>query len=171
MLQVRNGDLDKLAILFERYHVGLFNYFLKSQQDQTLCEDLTQNVFERIIKYKNSFNEDSRFKGWIFTIARNVKMDYYRRNKIKTNELDTASEVVVSDHNPREQLEALEDKSRLKQALSLLEKSYSEVLFLTRFQEMKYKDVAVILGCTENTVKSKVHRALNKLRTIYSELN
>ena len=73
MMQVKEGGIRQLALLFERYQNPVYRYFLQTVQDQSLSEDLTQNVFERIIKYRNSFREESVFKSWIFSIARNVR--------------------------------------------------------------------------------------------------
>lgn len=171
MMAVKEGAIDKTAILFERYHIGIYNYFLHSNMDMSQSEDLTQNVFERMIKYRNSFRNDSKFKGWIFTIARNVKMDHYRTQKIKIDEIREPENIQLYERNMEEHIEALEDQSRLRNAIEQLEGPYREILYLTRFEEMKYKEVATLLKCTENTVKSKVHRAINKLRTIYFQMN
>ena len=170
MISVKQGSIDQAAILFERYHVGVYNYFLQANRDQSLSEDLTQNVFERMIKYRNSFKTDSRFKGWIFTIARNVKMDHYRSQKIKMDEITDQVDTALEDGEEGKMV-ALENATRLKKAIDMLEASYKEVLLLTRFEGLKYKEVAEILDCTENTVKSKVRRAIIKLKTIYLQIN
>ena len=68
MLEVHKGDLDKTAILFERYHVRLFNFFLRMSYDKDLSQDLTQTVFERLLKYRTSYKYGKQFKSWIFQI-------------------------------------------------------------------------------------------------------
>lgn len=171
MMEVKQGAIERSALLFERHHIGIYNYFLQSKLEVAVAEDLTQNVFERMIKYRSSFRSDSRFKGWIYRIARNVKMDFYRKQKIISNEL--TDHVNLPDHEATavEQMQRIEDQTLLRRAIDQLEESYREILYLTRFEELKYKEVAVMLNCTENTVKSKVHRAINKLRHIYFQIN
>jgi len=61
MLQVRDGDLGKLSFLFERYHRALFNFFLRSTGNRDLSEDLVQEAFLRLLKYRHTFRPDSRF--------------------------------------------------------------------------------------------------------------
>jgi len=165
MMQVKEGGIRQLALLFERYQNPVYRYFLQTVQDQSLSEDLTQNVFERIIKYRNSFREESVFKSWIFSIARNVRYDHYRGLRI-TDDLGSVSED-EADHSPEDLMVQIEDSNKLHRALNHLDPEYREVLMLTRFEELKYKEVAVMLNCTEGTVKSKVHRAIQKLKHLY----
>ena len=63
MLKVRDGDLGKLSFLFERYHRALFNFFLRSTGSRDLSEDLVQEVFLRILKYRHTFRPDSFSRG------------------------------------------------------------------------------------------------------------
>lgn len=83
MTRVREGDLDKLGLLFERYKRPLYGFFYGLNRDQELSEDLVQNTFLRILKYRHLFRGDGDFKTWMFHIARNVSHDQYRKNKIK----------------------------------------------------------------------------------------
>jgi hypothetical protein len=86
MLKVKEGNLDKLGLLFERYKKPLFGFFYGLTKDAELCEDLVQNVFFRILKYRYLFRGDGDFKTWMFHIARNVNHDHFRKNKWKFKE-------------------------------------------------------------------------------------
>ena len=79
MSQVRDGDLEKLGILFERHHVRLFIFFLRMTGDRAASEDLVQEVFVRMLKYRKSFRERGEFSAWMFALARNVSADYFGR--------------------------------------------------------------------------------------------
>lgn len=167
MMAVAQGDLKQLAILFDRYHVKLYNFFYKMNYNQALSEDLTQNVFERIIKYKHSFDNSSLFVAWMFRIARNVNADYYKKQKLKINKNIEVQEVDRVDDVP----DSLEPQKRiLKTAMSKLSDDYREVLLMTRYQGMQYSEVADVLQCTESNVKVRVHRAIKALRTEYKKL-
>jgi DNA-directed RNA polymerase specialized sigma24 family protein len=66
MLAVKNGQLSELSELFERYHLPLYNFFLKLTMDKTGSEDLTQNLFYRVIRYRHTFNTGAgSFRSWI----------------------------------------------------------------------------------------------------------
>src|SRR5215470_5016737 len=79
MLAVRNGELDQFAVLFERHHDRLFSFFYRMTADPPASEDLTQDVFFRMLKYRSSFGEDSDFRAWMYQIARNVRADHFRK--------------------------------------------------------------------------------------------
>ena len=81
MLGVKNGDTQKLGLLYERYKKGLFNFFYQLCGERDLSEDMVQNVFMRILKYKHTYSEDSKYVTWMFQIARNVNNDHFRKNK------------------------------------------------------------------------------------------
>ena len=80
MISVRDGNMEKLGMLFERHHGRLFNYFLHLTGNRHLSEDLVQEVFVRLLKYRHTFRENSTFTAWMFQIARNVRIDYLRKS-------------------------------------------------------------------------------------------
>ncbi|MFC2118928.1 RNA polymerase sigma factor, partial [Bacteroidota bacterium] len=80
MFMVKSGDNARLGLLYERYKKCLFAYFFRSTNDQTASEDLVQNVFYRMLKYKNSFTGKGKFTTWMYYIAHNVCIDFYKKN-------------------------------------------------------------------------------------------
>ena len=82
MLKVKSGESHTLGLLYERYKKRLFGFFYQMSKDASLSEDLVQNVFIRVMKYKHTYTEESNFLSWIFRIARNV---YYDQFKASTN--------------------------------------------------------------------------------------
>jgi RNA polymerase sigma factor (sigma-70 family) len=170
MAAVRNGNLKEAALLFDRYHRRIFNFLVTLTGDRDAAEDLTQNVFYRLIKYRNSFKDDSRFQPWIYQIARNVFSDHYKAQKHFSNTIDVDK---VSENIPeREEGATLEEKEQLlHKCLNRLGDDDRELLILTRFQHLKYEEVATILDTTVANIKVKVHRAIGKLREYYFELD
>lgn len=163
MQQVAEGDLDQLKILFERHHVHIFNFLHKMTRDRILSEDLTQEVFYKIMKYRTTYSK-GRFVPWMFTIARNSLKTYYSRNKEPYESLDIQNEKLFKAVE-----EEPEDYTHLQRALDRLEAPDRELLILNRLQEIKYNELAEIMGSTPGAVKTKVCRALKKLKTIYFE--
>ena len=170
MFAVRDGDLDKLSLLFERYHRQLYNFFLRLTGKVEISEDLVQEVFFRILKYRQSYRGDSEFCVWFFRIARNARVDYYRKRKIESSGDDTES-LLSLDANPGEGLEKKQESKILHRALAKLQEDDREVLLLSRFENMKYKEIADLFGCLEGTIKARVHRAIKRLRDIFFELS
>ena len=167
MEAVKNGDLQQASELFNRYNKRIFNFLRQLTNDAEVAEDLTQNVFLRLIKYRNSYREGNRFQSWIYQMARNVFSDHYRSTKTKANYVDVekmAEHIADDNDNPdeREQL--------LHRSLSKLTEEQRELLALTRFQHLKYEEVAAIMETTVANIKVKVHRAIAKLRENYFEL-
>lgn len=165
---VNNDDLKQLGVLFDRYQVKLYNYFIRVTNNTNLSEDLVQVVFERIIKSRNSYKGTGSFKGWIFRIARNAMMDHFKSRKIKVNEnisVDSLDMVDDQSHNDREVIE--ENKKKLRAAMNQLKEEHREILVLTRYENLNYKEAASVIGLTENAVKARVFRALRSLRELY----
>src|SRR5215510_13210164 len=84
MKAVRNGEIAKLGQLFDRHNRALFDFFAKVTGSRITAEDLVQDVFFRILEYRKTFREDSHFKAWMFHIARNARVDYYRKHQTET---------------------------------------------------------------------------------------
>lgn len=170
MGDLRQGQLHCAGLLFERYHVKLFNFFLHLCGDRMLSEDLTQTVFERVIRYRRSYRSEMSFRSWLYQIARNARVDHARRNRLQVSDFSAAADTADEALPVQEHLEAHEDHRRLHRALAHLNDEQRELLVLTRFQELKYREVADLLNITEGAVKVRVHRAIHDLRTIYLKM-
>jgi RNA polymerase sigma factor (sigma-70 family) len=166
MSQVRNGAGEMLGVLFERYHVPLFNFYLKLSGDRPVSEDLVQEVFLRILKYRHSYIPGTPFRAWIYQIARNARLDHFRKRKPETNWEPEMSPVVTPVDTAQQSQEAV----LLHSALMQISKDKREVLVLSRFQDLKYEEIAQLLGCEVGTVKTRVHRALQELRQVFHQL-
>jgi len=170
MEQVRDGQVARLAILFERHHVMLYNFFLRLTGRRGPSEDLVQEVFVRILKYRATYRSESRFTVWLFQIARNAHADHLRKQKPEVPIEEQFEEPAGTEPPPSQRLEAEVDAALLRQALDRLPLRKREILLLSRYEDMKYKDIAQLLGCSVETIKTSVHRAVRDLRKIYLEL-
>ncbi len=171
MAKVKNGDLDKLGLLFERYKKPLFGFFYGMNRDSAVSEDLVQNVFLRILKYRYLFREEGEFKTWMFHIARNVSHDHFRKIKWKGKEdIDNWKDRLSNNENRQEEYGRDEEIQLLTLAFERLPEDRKEILLLSKYQEKKYREIGAILGCTESAVKVKVFRALQELKDVYKKL-
>jgi RNA polymerase sigma factor (sigma-70 family) len=170
MEAVKNGNLQQASLLFERYNKRIFNFLARMTMDREVAEDLTQNVFLRMIKYRNSYREGNKFHSWIYQVARNVFSDHYQSNKNKKADFVDVEKMGdrMADNDESSRMD--EQEKLLQRSMAMLNEEQRELLVLTRFQQMKYEDVAVIMNTTVANIKVKVHRAIGKLREHYFEL-
>ena len=171
MIKVKEGDLGKLGLLFERYKKPLYGFFYGLTKNGELSEDLVQNVFFRILKYRYLFRGEGDFKTWMFHIARNVNNDHYRKNKLNAKDsLEQWQERLGTDENRSTEIQNDEELQILSMAMDRLPVDKREILLLSKFQDKKYKEIGEILGCSEGAVKVKVFRALQELKEVYRKL-
>jgi len=132
-----------------------------------LCEDLVQEVFMRILKYRGSFRGDSKFSTWMFQIGRNCLIDHLRARRPEVS-IDEVWEQEPSPLPlPEERAESEQEADLLARAMERLPLRKREVLLLSRFQGLKYEEIAGLLACSVQSVKVQVHRALKDLRRHY----
>jgi RNA polymerase sigma-70 factor (ECF subfamily) len=166
MLEVRNGTGVLLGVLFDRYHAPLFNFYCKSTGDRAASEDLVQEVFYRILKYRHTYRPGTPFRTWLYHIARNARLD---RLKKQAAEKKLEAETPVSDQLPVT-LERKQEAALLHRALMRLPDEKREVLILSRFQELSYQEIAQLLQCEVGAVKVRVFRALRDLGDMLRQL-
>jgi RNA polymerase sigma factor (sigma-70 family) len=174
MARVRAGDLAKLAVLFERHHRALFRYFVSMNRSRELAEDLVQDVFFRMLRYRGSYDSEQSFPAWMYQIARRAGLDRAQKHRAEVTGIDEfvngRAEPVSPAPGPEETASRGQNLALLKRALDQLPPDKREILVLSRFQEMKYEDIAVVLGCEVGTVKVRVYRAIRALEQVYFDL-
>ena len=165
MLSVKNGDLDKAAIIYERYKKKLYQFFIhRNYGDKEASADNVQQVFYRLIKYRNSYKEDSNFNTWLYSIASNVRnLDLQQKQR---------SEAGLTDYKLQESYTPINDEHQaLQQAIKALPETHREILMMSKFLDMKYEEIAAINGCSIGVVKTRVFRAMQALREVYFKMN
>lgn len=167
MVAVQSDQLDKLKILFERYQKKIYNYFLKSTLDLDDSSDLTQNVFIRVMKYRKSYRAEHSFQFWIFQIARNQLKDHFRKMKVHRDKFRPAE--VMPDREEYSDTEKYEQEERLHRALKKLPEDKRELLVLSKFQGIRYEEIAEMRSTSVSAIKVQVHRTIKQLRELYFE--
>ncbi|MCG8526404.1 MAG: RNA polymerase sigma factor [Opitutales bacterium] len=178
MRRVSGGNLEDLTILYQRYHMMLFAFFMKRTRQKCLSEDLVQEVFLRVMKYRKSFNPEHEFASWLFVIARNVQHSAGKKASrdlhiVKRDEVDPNRE--VDDAPSSEPLPDEETDRRLKtdllyEALEMLTPDNRKLVVLRRMQHLEYSKIAELLDCEMGSLRVKTHRAFNELKKQYQIL-
>lgn len=167
MLLVKEGHLSELAVLFERYQGHLFNFFLRLTTDRVASQDLAQNLFYRVIRYRGSYDPaQGTFRAWIYRMARNVHIDFCKQEqRTPGNRTDPSA---AEQHPADEATGYTQDQyQRLDEALARLTPDQREVLVLSRYQGLKYEEIARIRESSVAAVKVQVFRALRQLKALY----
>ncbi len=171
MLKVKSGELNKLGLLYERYNKSVFGFFYRNTSNQANSEDLVHLVFERILKYRHNFRGDGKFTTWMYSIARNALIDHYKKSKKLGHAIELDEGMTTQIQNDDYELESREERHQLlKRAMLNLESDKRELLTLSRYQGLKYKEIAEIMQTTEGAIRVKIFRALNDLRKHYLKL-
>ena len=163
MLEVRAGNVGKLEALFDRHNRALFRYFMHLTSDRAASEDLVQDVFFRILKYRHTYQPELSFRAWMYQIGRNAYMDVAGKKKGEVALPENAAEFAGGDLLPDRQVQNKQETILLHRALAALPREKREVLVMSRFLDLKYEEIASVLKCEVGTVKVRVYRALREL--------
>ncbi|HWM87479.1 MAG TPA: RNA polymerase sigma factor [Kofleriaceae bacterium] len=176
MVAYQKGDVRAFELLLTRHRKPVFNFILRYVGLRETAEDLLQETFLRVIKGAEAYQRQAKFTTWLYTIARNLCVDQSRRQKHrKAQSLDApmnssaesgtlldviAASGIASDRQTINK----ELQLRLHSALTRLSEEQREVFLMREFLDMPFKDIAQVVGVPENTVKSRMRYALEKLR-------
>jgi RNA polymerase sigma-70 factor (ECF subfamily) len=172
-----NGDELALEVLINKYFSLIYNYVSRLVPKDE-ASDLVQDVFVRVWKNikKIDFNKAS-FKTWIFTIARNRVIDYFKKKRsIPFSSLgddrESFSENIADEGSfIEEEILKTEDLETLNEALNKIDEKYREVLILYYQEDMTFKEIGQLLNKPLNTVKSYHYRAILKLRDSLKDMH
>jgi len=167
---------DAFAGLYDQYYPKIFGYVLRRTANLETAQDITSETFLKALKKLWQFQwRNISFSPWVYKIATNEVNQYFRKAEYKKSvsleELQEQGFELLSPHDPESEL--IEAQEKLKQHLDFLEiqerivrlpAKYQEVIALRFFEKRQIKEIAEILGKREGTIKSLLHRAVEKLR-------
>ncbi len=156
---------DEIRTIYRTHGKDVYHFIVSFTNSHDEAEDLTQEVFVRLFKSLPRFNRKSELKTWIFSIAKKVAIDHYRKRKRQTLFNDWLLKVTPSNEKTTEEIvEAREDLNEVSAALKKLKYDYRIVIILRAVNEFNVKETANILGWSESKVKVYFHRGIKKLK-------
>lgn len=177
MVRYQRGDRHAFAELVQRHSRPMYNFVLRQLRDASAAEDVTQEVFLRVVQNAAEFKHEARFSTWLYTIGRNLCVDQLRRLSHRRHaSLDgptaTAKDKTLGDAipdlHPRASAErttaGTQMMSSILRAIEALPDDQREVFLMREVANLPFREIAVITGTPENTVKSRMRYALEKLR-------
>ena len=168
-------DPEAFGELYDRYYGRIFGYVLKRTANIDVAQDVTSEVFFKALKNLERFRwRGVPFSAWLYRIAGNEIANVFRRGKrewlyiTETSQSDLLSNTSLEAEaaQAEEQLLRHEEFLALHESISRLPPKYQEVITLRYFEDKQLKEIAAILGKSEGTVKSLLHRGLRKLRIL-----
>ena len=176
MVMYQRGEVRACEILLSRHRRPVFNFILRFIGERETAEDLLQEAFMRVIKGAEAYKRQAKFTTWLYTIARNLCVDQTRRRKHRKHAsldapMDTGEESgTLLDVLPGGEM-ASDRQSVNKQLHETMQKAIGglsevqrEVFLMREFLDLPFKQIADVVGVPENTVKSRMRYALEKLR-------
>jgi len=174
--QYRQGDENSLRMLINRHQSKLFSYLLFLVKDRPLAEDIFQDAFVKIIKTlkKGKYTEEGKFYQWIVRIARNLVIDYYRKNnKMPTvgdsEEYDMMGNLPLFEENREQGIIREETEEKVRLLIYNLPHEQKEVLILRHYANLSFKEIAAITNVSINTSLGRMRYALLNLRKMIEE--
>ena len=172
------GDVAAFDVLLKRHQRPIYNFLLRHVGNPAAAEDLVQEVFMRVIKGAAGYKQQAKFTTWLYTIARNLCVDFARRSKHRrAASLDqplgrgddgpgpTIGDL-TADRGPNVERQVVSQRlqDRIQQAIGELSEEQREVFLMRETLNLPFKEIAEIVQCPENTVKSRMRYALEQLR-------
>lgn len=161
-------DERALGELYDRYEARIYSYIYRRTGNESLAEDLTAQVFLKMLEAIRSGKAwHSSFSGWLYRIAHNAVIDYYRqRDRQQQVALEDTLTTTASDHNPVVMAEVSLDADRLRAAIGRLTGEQAEVITLRFLEGYSISEVAEMLDKTEGSIKALQYRAVTTLRQL-----
>lgn len=167
---LKRGESGALEAVMAHYQHRLYRFLVRLTQDPAAAEDLFQQTWLRVIEKIGRYDSRRHFTPWLFSVARNLAIDYLRKHRDRS--LDVSSELgvfpierlVAAGSDPLEQLLEFERGAMLASAIATLPVIHREVLTLRFEEDMKLEQIAEISGVPLSTVKSRLFRAMESLR-------
>ncbi len=176
--KAKAGDGRAYDQLMEMYHDAVFNIILRMVRNRQEAEDLTQETFIKAYNSINSFNEEYAFSTWLFKIASNHCIDFFRKRKLVTYSMDEpvkykddeiAHEYADNEPTVDKEMVASEKSKMIRQAIEKLPDKYRMAIILRHHEEKSYEEIAEILNLPLGTVKARIFRAREMLKKILKD--
>ncbi|MBO8170722.1 MAG: sigma-70 family RNA polymerase sigma factor [Bacillaceae bacterium] len=169
--EIKDGNVQCYGELVKRYERKIFAFILhmlSGYQQEALAEDLCQETFYKAFKSIHSFRDvEATFSTWLYTIARNTVLSELRKSKNSEVYIEDTKQMTTAsfDQLPEQELLRTEREQLVRKAIENLPEKQRSALILREYEQMEYKEIAVILNSTVSSVKSLLFRARNSIKS------
>ncbi len=171
MVRVRDGDEACFGLLLRKHRVPVVRFLYRMVQNQGVAEELSQEVFLRVYKSRESYQPTAKFTTWLFRIATHLALNWLRdgRNRQTQQSLDEETEgpsreLPAQGPNVEQEMVNRVRLDEIRQAIEALPAKQRAAVLMHKYEDMEYLQIATALGCSESAVKSLIFRAYESLR-------
>jgi RNA polymerase sigma-70 factor, ECF subfamily len=176
MVMYQQGEVRAFEVLLGRHRKPVYNFILRFVGDKETAEDLLQETFMRVIKGADAYKRQAKFTTWLYTIARNLCVDQTRRRKHRrhasldapmdaSDDSGSLMDVIAGSEMASDRKSVNKELfATMQRAIAALSEEQREVFLMREFLDLPFKQIADVVGVPENTVKSRMRYALEKLR-------
>ena len=164
LVEQAKESINAFSELYDHYLPKIYRYVLNRVGNKEVAEDLTSKIFLKALQNLDRFEYTISFSSWIYRIAHNTVIDFYRTNRKYVVSIESIEYLLKSDSKTERPAEQADLSRKMLSLLKQLPKSYQEVLSLRFFEEQSNEEIAEILDCSTNNVGVKIHRALKAFR-------
>jgi RNA polymerase sigma-70 factor, ECF subfamily len=156
---------DSISKIYRKYYLEVYRFLVCFSGNQNDAEDLTQEVFIRVLNNLSTFKNENNLKTWIFSIAKHVAVDHYRKKRFSSIFSEGFfKQIESSNKGLNDLIEQNEMKMLIHEAISKLKPKYRAVVIFRGINELSVKETSKILNCSESKVKVDYHRAIKDLK-------
>lgn len=167
MVAYGRGDVQAFETLYVKYKDGLYRYLLRMSRDPAMAEDLSQEVWAKLIHTRSRYRPDARFSTFLYRVAHNAFIDSTRRNR---HQIHQTTFDVECHGDPAASPDETIDRQRLKQdflnALTALPQEQRDAYLLHEEAGLTVASIAEVTGVTRETAKSRIRYAVTKLKRV-----
>ncbi len=167
LLKLKNGDSEAFAFFYDQYMTRVYRFVYIRVSDKAVAQDITQDIFLKTWQHLVDKKDIQNFGAFIFRVARNAVIDFYRLSRRQELPLEYADE--TEDPYTDQKTDSIDKSIDLQSLLDLLQKmkpEYQEVLILRYVEDLSIDDIAQIMQKDKNNIRVLIHRALNKLKSL-----
>ncbi len=167
----KNKDMAAYDEIFSKYYKPVSYYIFKMVYNKEIAEDITQDTFIKVYKALGNVDDNVRLSSWIYRIAHNACIDYIRKNKSTLELLDNAKEICDLNRGPEQQFMNKELHDKIVRVMGKINSRYRSVLILRDYNDLSYKDISIVLKCSESAIKSLIHRARLEFQKVFEAVD
>lgn len=167
--KAKDGEVEAFGLLYDHYLPKIYRFVLLKVSHREEAEDLTHQVFLKAWENINQYNfKGYSFGAWLYRIARNTTIDYYRNNRSETS-IEKANEIAIEGISLGGVVDKKMEWESLIKSIRRLKEIEQEVLIMRFVEDLSLKEIAETINKSEGAAKLIQHRAVNKLKKIVNE--
>ncbi len=156
------GNLEQFGLLYEQYVKKIYNFTYYKTTSREVAEDLTSQTFFKALNGIGRFDDKGSFSAWLYTIARNTIIDHYRSQRPESNIEDAWD--LYDDSDIENEIDVQSDLKKVKKYMTKLDPAQREIVMLRVWEDLSYKEIALITGKSEQNCRMIFSRTIAKIR-------